>query len=59
MLLHICSGNSVTAGESFQHCVTCDLGVVDSGAYSDLISKYSSRNDYVEGDLWYHRQGWN
>jgi hypothetical protein len=58
MLHHISSSNSVTAGEGYQHCVTCDLGDIDSGEYTALGQKYSQRNNYVEGDLYYHRQTW-
>jgi hypothetical protein len=58
MLLHITSSNAVTAGDGYQHCVTCDLGFSDSGDMQDIIDKYSARNDYAEGDLYYHRQAW-
>ena len=58
MMAHITSSNSVTAGEGYQHCVTCDLGLFDDGDYTELGNKYSERNNYVEGDLWYRRQTW-
>lgn len=58
MLLHITSSNSVTAGDGYQHCITCDLGFVDSGTPQEITDKYSARNDYVAGDLYYHRQTW-
>jgi hypothetical protein len=58
MIAHITSSNSVTAGEGYQHCVTCDLGLIDSGDYTTIAEKYSTRNDYVEGELLYHRQTW-
>jgi hypothetical protein len=58
MMIHITSSNSVTAGDGYQHCITCDLGLSDSGVTQDIVDKYSARNDYVEGDLWYHRQAW-
>jgi len=57
---HICSSNSVTAGEGFQHCVTCDIdeGAGDSGTLDEISAKYSTRNDYAEGDLYYFRTAW-
>ncbi len=58
MLNHITSSNSVTAGEGYQHCVTCDLGVFDSDETELLVNKYSQRNNYVEGDLYYMRNTW-
>jgi len=58
MLPNITSSNSVTAGEGYQHCVTCNIGAVDSGDTSAIYDKYSQRNSYVEGELWYHRQTW-
>jgi hypothetical protein len=59
MIPNISSSNSVTAGESYQHCVTCDLGSVDSDDTNTLFNKYSQRNNYVEGNLYYRRQSWN
>lgn len=58
MLSHITSSNAVTAGDGYQHCVTCDLGFSDSGDYMDIAGKYSERNNYVAGDLYYRRQVW-
>jgi hypothetical protein len=59
LLVHISSSNSVTAGDSFQHCLTCDLGLQDSGGYQEIADKYSKRNDYVEGQLYYLYKAWN
>ncbi len=60
LIPNITSSNSVTAGESYQHCVTCDLGFIDQDAnYLNLFNKYSQRNNYVEGDLYYKRQTWH
>ena len=59
LLPNISSSNSVTAGESYQHCVTCDLGFVDQDDVNNLVAKYSQRNNYVEGDLYYKRSSWN
>ena len=60
LIPNISSSNSVTAGESYQHCVTCDLGFIDQDDnYINLFNKYSQRNNYVEGDLYYKRQTWN
>ncbi len=58
MLQHITSSNSVTAGEGYKHCITCDLGIIDSGDYTVIGDKYSKRNDFVEGELFYRRQTW-
>jgi hypothetical protein len=59
LLSHISSSNSVTAGDSFKHCVTCDLGLQDEDTYEALGNKYSKRNDFVEGQLYYVYQAWN
>jgi hypothetical protein len=54
----ISSSNSVTTGEGYHHCVTCNLGNIDTGPYEQLAEKYSQRNDYVEGDLYYFIESW-
>ncbi|MCB1216582.1 fibronectin type III domain-containing protein [bacterium] len=60
MIPNISSSNSVTAGEGYQHCVTCDLGFIDTDEdYNALGQKYAQRNNYVEGTLYYRRQSWN
>jgi hypothetical protein len=58
MLVSITSSNSVTAGEGYQHCVTCDLGVVDTGTPDYINTKYAQRNNYAVGDLYYLRNSW-
>lgn len=58
MVPHICSSNSVTAGDGYQHGITCDLGLFESGDYETIIDKYTTRNNYAEGELFYHRQTW-
>jgi hypothetical protein len=55
---YICSSNSVTAGESFFHGVTCQLGMIDEGDSTYMSGKYSQRNDYAEGALYYFRKPW-
>ena len=57
-LVSITSSNSVTAGEGYQHCVTCDLGVVDTGTPDYINTKYAQRNNYAVGDLYYLRNSW-
>ena len=54
----IYSSNSVTAGESYQHCLTCYVAPADSGDADYVSEKYSTRNDYPEGDLYYFHQAW-
>jgi hypothetical protein len=54
----IYSSNSVTAGESYQHCLTCYVAPADSGDEAYVSAKYATRNDYPEGDLYYFHQPW-
>jgi len=54
----IVSSNSVTAGEGYKHCITCFVGASDSGTDTEILAKYSTRNDYPEGDLYYRRDAW-
>jgi hypothetical protein len=52
------SSNAVTAGESYFHTASCNVGQDDSGSDSYITGKYSVRNDYVEGNLYYLREAW-
>jgi hypothetical protein len=57
---HLCSSNSVTAGDSFQHCVTCDLALVDGPlTAAESTDKYSDRSNYPEGELYYLYKPWS
>jgi hypothetical protein len=54
----IYSSNSVTAGTSYQHVLTCYVGPSDSGDEAEIVAKYATRNHYPEGELYYFRSAW-